>query len=193
MWIASIPPEDATGLLRELYDEDERELGHVATHTLVFALHPEVFDRSRLVTRELRLKMPPRRYELIQLAVSLALQTPACSVVHGALLRRREFGADELRSILADYRSAELEPSEVAIMSYAQKISGAERAEREDIETLRHHGLSDVEILDITLAAAARNFFARIFNALGVEPEPAYLEGLEDDLATTLVAGGGQT
>lgn len=191
MWIASIPPEDATGILRELYDEDERDLGHVATHTLVFGLHPEPFERMRLVTREVRSKMPLRRYELIQLAVSLAVECPTCTVVHGALLRRQVFGPDEMRRILADFRCAGLEASEVAIMSYAQKLSGAGRPERGDVEALRYNGLSDTEILDITMAAAARNFFTRIFNALGVEPEPAYLDGLEDDLAAALLGGGG--
>jgi hypothetical protein len=51
-------------------------------------------------------------------------------------------------------------------------------------EILRHHGFSNTEILDVTMAASTRNFFSRIFNALVVEPELANLAGLEDDLAT---------
>ena len=38
------------------------------------------------------------------------------------------------------------------------------------------HGLSDEEIFDVVLAAAARCFFSKTLDALGVEPDAAYAE-----------------
>ena len=42
-----------------------------------------------------------------------------------------------------------------------------------DIEALRECGLVDAEILDVVLAAAARCFFSKTLDALGVEPDRA--------------------
>ncbi|MBI3075548.1 MAG: hypothetical protein HYY85_00960 [Deltaproteobacteria bacterium] len=43
---------------------------------------------------------------------------------------------------------------------------------REDTETLRRHGFSDVQILEITMLGAWFNYMTRIADALGVEVEP---------------------
>jgi len=38
---------------------------------------------------------------------------------------------------------------------------------------VRAHGLSDEEILDVTLAASARSFFSKTLDAMGCEPDEA--------------------
>ena len=48
--------------------------------------------------------------------------------------------------------------------------------------------LSDAEILDVILAAAARNFFSKILDATGAEPDAVYLD-LEPQLREALVKG----
>jgi len=59
---------------------------------------------------------------------------------------------------------------------------------REDVEGLRAHGFSDAEILDIALAAAARNFYSKVLDAVGAEPDPVYLD-MEPELRRALVVG----
>lgn len=86
-----------------------------------------------------------------------------------------------------DHHQAALSDEEIAVLDFAQKvILDAHNITQEDVQALRNHGLKDQEILDVILAASARSFFALALDALGVQPDVAYLEhvkGLEDVLS----------
>ena len=74
-------------------------------------------------------------------------------------------------------------------MSFAEKVTlQAHSVTPEDIEGLRRHGLTDTEILDIVLATSARNFFSKALDAVGAEPDAAYLD-LEPELREALARG----
>ncbi len=103
-------------------------------------------------------------------------------LAHGALLRKNFFSADEMVALAKDFRNAGLSAEEVAIMSLAQKVTTqAGQVSEEDIAELRGYGLADEEILDVVLAAAARNFFSKTLDALSAAPDEAYLQ-LEPEL-----------
>jgi len=57
-----------------------------------------------------------------------------------------------------------------------------------DVERLRAAGLTDPEILDVVLAAAARCFFSTTLDALGAEPDAKYAE-LDADVRDALTVG----
>ena len=110
-------------------------------------------------------------------------------LAHGALLRKNFFSADQLAAIVKDFRNADLLPDEVAMMSFAQKVTTqAHQVSEDDIAELRKHGLSDEEILDVVLACAARNFFSKTLDAIGTRPDEVYLE-LEPELLQQLTLG----
>jgi uncharacterized peroxidase-related enzyme len=110
-------------------------------------------------------------------------------LAHGAALRSDIFSADEVEAIARDYRTAGLPPAEVAMMSFAQKVTlNAYQVSPEDIQALRRHGFSDEEILDIVLTAAVRSFFSKVLDAVGAEPDPAYGE-LTPELRDVLAIG----
>jgi alkylhydroperoxidase/carboxymuconolactone decarboxylase family protein YurZ len=73
-FIRTISPEEATGLLKELYDHDQNTLGFVANYTRALSLHPEILSAWRNLTRQIRARMDERRYELITTAASVALR-----------------------------------------------------------------------------------------------------------------------
>ncbi|MBM3126451.1 MAG: hypothetical protein FJZ87_15510 [Chloroflexi bacterium] len=77
----------------------------------------------------------------------------------------------------ADYRNAGLPPDEVAIMAFAEKVildqHGITQA---DVSNLLSCGITDEEVLDIVLTAAARSFYTKVLDALGTEPDEAYFE-----------------
>jgi uncharacterized peroxidase-related enzyme len=110
-------------------------------------------------------------------------------LAHGAVLRKNFFSANQLMTIVKDFRNAGLSPEEVALMSFAQKIiTQTSQINEQDIDELRKHGLSDEEILDVVLASTARSFFSKTLDALGAKPDEAYLE-LEPELITVLTIG----
>ena len=57
-------------------------------------------------------------------------------------------------------------------MAFAEKVArDAASMTDADVEDLRSRGLTDVEIFDTTLAAAARSFFSKTLDAMGAEPD----------------------
>ncbi len=105
------------------------------------------------------------------------------------MLRKQVFSAEQLAAIAEDYHNAGLNPQEVAIMEFAEKLTlHAYATRQEDVDKLRAHGLSDEEILDIVLTAAARNFWSKALDALGTETDIKYLD-LEPNVRKALQKG----
>ena len=116
-----------------------------------------------------------------------AIGSSHCRLAHG-VKSLKAFPEDQLAAIARDFRTAGLEPAEVAMMEYAQKLSrDASRMTDEDtLRVLRGHGFTDRDIMDITLAAAARNYLSRTLLALAVDLDvpPSLSPGLREALFT---------
>lgn len=105
------------------------------------------------------------------------------------MLRSKFFSAGQVEAIVRDFHTAGLEPAEVALMDYAVKVSTEPyKIVPRDIDTLRVHGFSDAEIVDIAAVAAARNFISRLVDSLGAEPDVEHFT-LEDNLKEVLTVG----
>ena len=188
MFIQTISEAEAEGKLRTIYEGDIQSMGYVPNHAKVFSLRPDVLEAWRAFQGSIRKNLRLRRYELVTLASAMTLKCRYCCLAHGSILLKNGISNDQLRKILADFRDAGLEPAEVAIMEFAQKIiRDASVITRSDIAALRSLGLEDVEILDITLTATMRSFASKTFDALGAGPDPVYAD-LERELADLLPA-----
>lgn len=170
MTILSTPSEDeVTGLAAELYAEDLASLGYVPPHTRAMALNPEAVRAFEALIKAVAPGLGMRRYELVTLAAAGAIGSEACRLAHGQK-SLKYIDAEELERVARDFRNAGLPPEEVAMMEFAERLSRDSSAMTEkDAAVLREHGFSDREIVDITLAAAGRNFYSRSLHALGVE------------------------
>lgn len=110
-------------------------------------------------------------------------------LAHGAELRKNFFSVNELKAIVKDFRNSGLPVEEVTMMSFAQKvITQTHQVNESDIDKLRKYGLSDDEILDVTLVSTARSFISKTVDALGAIPDKAYQE-LEPELLQLLNLG----
>jgi uncharacterized peroxidase-related enzyme len=136
---------------------------------------------------EIKANMDPRRYELATFAAARRLRSSYCCLAHGVILRD-QFGEPVL-AIARDHRDASLGEVDVAVMDLAERVvddaASIEDAER---QRLRDLGLSDEEIMDVVLAAAARSFFSKTLDALGIRPDTAYA-AMETELRDVLVVG----
>jgi uncharacterized peroxidase-related enzyme len=188
-YLQTIPPAEATELLKEVYDAELRDSGAVDNGVRAFSLRPAAFVAWQRLRDSIRSNMDPRRYELVTLAAAVSLRCSYCALAHGAILAFKFFNAAQVAALTHDYRNAGLEPAEVAMMAYAEKIARhAYKVTPEDIDGLRAHGFSDADILDIALAAAARSFLSKVLDAVGVEPDEWYLD-MPDELRHTLAVG----
>ena len=131
--------------------------------------------------------MDLRRYELATLAAARRLRSSYCCLAHGSVLLER-FG-EPVREIATDHHTAGLDDIDVAVMDLAEKVVGdATSIDDTDLQPLRDLGLSETEIMDVVLAAAARCFFSKSLDALGVRADASYNE-LEPELREALVVG----
>ena len=152
-----------------------------------FAERPEVYAAWGELNGAIKARMDLRRYELVTLAAARRLSSSYCSLAHGTILRER-FG-EPVREIALDRRTAGLDEIDVAVMDLAERVvDDASAIGEADLQPLRDLGLSEAEIMDVVLAAAARCFFSKTLDALGVRPDARYRE-LEPELRDVLVVG----
>ena len=74
MYIQTVSEADATGQLRETYDDDIKGLGYVPNYARAMSLHPETIAAWRQLMRAIRSQMRLRRFELVTYAAALALK-----------------------------------------------------------------------------------------------------------------------
>ena len=152
-----------------------------------FAPRPDVFAAWVQLNTALKEGMDLRRYELATLAAALRLRSSYCALAHGSVLRER-FG-EPVREIALDRRSAGLDEIDLAVMDLAERVvDDATSIEDAYLRRLRDLGLSETEIMDVVLTAAARCFFSKTLDALGVLADARYGE-LEPELREALVVG----
>jgi uncharacterized peroxidase-related enzyme len=175
MHVHPIAPEQAEGAVKELYDAALAADGYIPNQELLFSLNPAAKGAWRQLVGAIRQRMDARRYELVTLAVAARLRCRYCVSAHAAVVMESDiFDREQVEAITRDYRSAGLEPAEVAMMAFAEKMTvDANRVTPEDVEGLRTHGLTDAEIFDVTLAAAARAFYSKVLQAMDAEPDEA--------------------
>jgi uncharacterized peroxidase-related enzyme len=152
-----------------------------------FVQRPAVYDAWAQLNGAIKAQMDLRRYELATLAAARRLRSSYCCLAHGTVLAER-FGEPVAR-IASDHRAAGLSEVDVAVMDLAEQVvDDATSVSEADLERLRDLGLSQEEVMDVILAAAARCFFSKTLDALGVRPDPGYRD-LEPDLREALIVG----
>ena len=152
-----------------------------------FADRPDVYAAWQQLNGAIKAGMDLRRYELATFAAAQRLRSSYCSLAHGTVLHER-FG-EPVAAIARDRRSAGLDEVDLAVMGLAERVVDDAQSIGEDgLQPLRDLGLSDAEIMDVVLAAAARCFFSKTLDALGVRPDAEYRE-MEPEMREALVVG----
>jgi alkylhydroperoxidase family enzyme len=154
---------------------------------LAFADRPDVLEAWKALNGAVKATMDLRRYELATLAAARRLRSSYCSLAHGKVLMD-QFG-EPVVEIVRDPRAAGLAEVDLAVMELAERVvDDATAITDADRRRLRDLGLTDAEIMDVVLAAAARCFFSKTLDALGILPDASYRE-LPEDALELLVVG----
>jgi alkylhydroperoxidase family enzyme len=152
-----------------------------------FDVRPDVLAAWVQLNTAIKANMDLRRYELATLAAARRLRSSYCALQHGRVLL--EQFAEPVREIAVDRRSAGLDDVDIAVMDLAEKVvDDASAIDEQDVRPLRELGLTEPEIMDVVLAAAARCFFSKTLDALGVLPDASFVE-LDSELREVLVVG----
>ncbi len=185
-----VPParDGAEGHVAEMYESDLRDNGFVFSHTQMMAMNPEAHQAFEALIRAIVPSIGVRTFELATLAAARAIPSPHCLLAHGRkTLRADALTEDQLEAVARDYETAGLADADVAVMRFAEKLStDAADMTDADSQSLRDEGFSDRQIVDIALAAGARNYFSRTLQALAVPVED--VPGLSADLTAALLS-----
>jgi uncharacterized peroxidase-related enzyme len=176
-FIETVPESEATGATAQMYATDEQVFGHLPNFTRAFSQRPEVYAAWRHLNGAIKSSMDLRRYELATVAAARRLRSSYCTLAHGSVLIDNFLDPDSVRQLVSDHHDAGLSAVEVAVMDLAERVADdAGSIDQADVDRLRSLGLSDEEILDVVLAAAARCFFSKTLDALGVQPDARYAD-----------------
>jgi uncharacterized peroxidase-related enzyme len=189
-FIETIATSEAEGSVRELYDRAEEKLGYIPNYLKLFSHRPEVYKAWQDLGAAIRDNMTLRRYELVTLAAARKLGGTYCMLAHGhTMLKSGELDASQLVAVARNGPESSLTPEEIEVMRFAEKVvENASSITQADADRLKGFGITDAEILDITLAASARCFFSKTLDTLNSEPDSIYLN-LGQELCDALSVG----
>jgi alkylhydroperoxidase family enzyme len=149
-----------------------------------FALRPDVLRAWQQLNGAIKATADLRRYELATLAAARRLRSSYCCLAHGRVLAEQFYDFESVPKLPDG-----LDAADRAIMAFAEQVvDDATSITQADVDELRAHGLTDGEICDVVLAAAARCFFSKTLDALGAQPDAAYRE-LDPSFTEPLTVG----
>jgi uncharacterized peroxidase-related enzyme len=183
-WIEEIDVAEADGKLAQIYAELSEKRGKVANILQVHSLNPEALSNHVDLYMTLmfgRSGLSRAEREAIAVVVSATNECPYC-VSHHAEALQRYVNDDVLKMLMEADGLETLEPRLSNIVRHAEKLSSAPGAmTQSDLGELRAVGLSDQDILDVTLIVSYFNFVNRIALGLGVEFSADEIAGYKND------------
>jgi uncharacterized peroxidase-related enzyme len=187
-FIDILPASSINDEVRAMYARQEAHWGFVPNYAKVFCHRPEIMGLWAQLQIGIKRHMTKRRFELVTFVAATALRSTLCSLGHGKALT--EFISEEdVLAIARGETPASLSAAEAAMISFGRKVAiDASSVAARDVEELKRLGFTDGEVFDIAATAAARAFWTKIIESLGVEPEPPF-RTMSSAMRQTLAVG----
>jgi uncharacterized peroxidase-related enzyme len=171
-------PED----MRRRVDEVAEKTGFVPNVFRALAHRPDewrAFFAYHDALMEKESGLSKAEQQLIVVATSAANDCLYCVVAHGAVARVRSKNPLIADQVAVDWRKADLEPRQKAMIGFAVKLAThPAEVEESDLEELREHGFSDEDIWDIGAITAFYALSNRMAHLTAMRPnEEFYLMG----------------
>ena len=172
MFIDAPDEADVTEEVAVWYQQQRDAWGYLPNYAAAFAPRPNVAQAWNALNNAVRGNMDRRRFELATIAAARAYRSTYCLAAHSKFLRDVCDDEPTMRALAADPTGAGLEPADQAVLHFATRLAqDASSVTAEDVDELREHGLSDIEIADVVFAVSARAFFTKVLDGLGVQAD----------------------
>ena len=184
-WIDEIDVGEADGKLKAMYAELIKQRGKISNILSVHSLNPEALGNHLDLYMTLmfgKSGLSRLEREAIGVVVSAANECEYCVHHHAEALRHYLDDEETLDLLMTADGLEDLEPRLSNIVRHADKLTSAPSAMTEsDLGELRAVGLSDKDILDLTLIVGYFNFVNRIALGLGVDFTADETSGYRND------------
>jgi uncharacterized peroxidase-related enzyme len=183
-WIEEIEVSDADENLAQIYNALIEQRGKVSNILKVHSLNPDALSAHLDLYMTLMFGnsgLSRAEREAIGVVVSASNDCQYCVNHHAEALRRYIKDEQTLEMLMTDDGLETLEPRLSNIVRHAEKLTSAPGAMTEsDLAELVAVGLTDRDVLDLTLIVAYFNFVNRIALGLGVTFTDDELKGYID-------------
>jgi uncharacterized peroxidase-related enzyme len=190
MFIEAPEESDVDADVAHWYERQRRSWGYLPNYAPAFATRPDVAEAWNTLNNAVRGHMDRRRFELATIAAARAYRSTYCMAAHCKFLRDDCSDEPTMLALAADPSGARLDATDRAVMDFATLVArDASSITAADVQQLRDKGLSDPEIVDIALAAAARGFFTKVLDALGVQADAQLGETFDPEVRSQMTVG----
>lgn len=170
--------EDLSPEIQKYFEICDEKIGFVPNVLRAYSFNEEKLKPFMAMYDELMLgesELSKLEREMIAVAVSSVNHCFYCLAAHGSAVRRisKDPALGEL--MVMNYRIADLEPRQRAMLDFAVKLTEKPHEIMEgDREKLRNQGFSDEAIWDISAVAAFFNMSNRIASGVDMQPNREY-------------------
>ncbi|NCT10421.1 MAG: peroxidase-related enzyme [Flavobacteriia bacterium] len=171
--IKTIEHHEATGRLKEIYDDLIQKRGKLAEVHKIQSLRPESIVKHIDLYMEImfsKSELSRAEREMMAVVTSVANKCQYCQIHHSEALNN--YWKDDYRIVhlRSNYKKAQLSEKELLLCQFAENLTlkPYDFKEPEYVNKLKEIGLSDAAILDATLVVAYFNFVNRMVLGLGV-------------------------
>jgi len=167
---------EATGRLKEIYDDLIKRRGKLADIHEIQSLRPESIVAHMNLYMEImysRSELSRAEREMIGTTVSVANSCKYCTRHHAEALNHYWKNDVKIEKLIAGNYREILTQKEVALYEFSKHLTTNPEQHKDNDFTLKLKslGMSDAAILDLVLVTAYFNFVNRIVLSLGVELE----------------------
>ena len=176
--------EDLPDDLRSVILDIQERTGFVPNVFLALSHRPDELRaflayHDALMEREGGLTKADR--EMIVVATSANNDCQYCVVAHGAILRIRARDPLIADQVAINYRKADINDRQKAMLQFALKVADDSRSiSDDDFDTLRSHGFDDEDIWDIAGISSLFGMSNRMANFLSMRPNDEFYSMARD-------------
>ncbi len=173
-------PEDLPDDIKKYFDICTEKLGLIPNVLRAYTVNFEKFRTftafyNQIMLDEETCGLSKLEREMIAVVVSSANRCYYCLIAHGHAVRNLSGDPQLGEMMVTDYRIAELEPKQRAMLDYAWKLTLTPHDIRDpDRQALKDVGFTDQDIFDITDVVGLFNYANRMAFALEMMPNPEY-------------------
>lgn len=179
--IHPVKVEDATGAVKELYDEMKAVRGNVPNLFQLLGYSPKMLGPAIALANfagSNDSRIPAKHKQLAYLAASRLNGCHYCLERHAVAGAKAGLTPAQIDSILEESgelaASSAFDEREQAIIRYSEELTRGISASPATIDALQAI-LDEEEFLEITFVVATANMFNRLADGLAVELEPEYI------------------
>lgn len=186
-----VPDEStADAEVADWYERQRAAWGYLPNYAPAFATRPDVAEAWNTLNNAVRGNMDRRRFELATIAAARVYRSTYCLAAHSKFLRDQCDDESAMRAVASDPTGASLDATDHAVIDFATKVaSDAAAVTQADVQRLRDNGLTDADIADVVFAAAARAFFTKALDGLGVQADRQLGETFDPAIRQQLAVG----